>query len=62
MPDLSVVQTNIPCAKCGSWYRRGDVCNICGNKNIIKETTRERCVLGCHAVGVRGQNKKKYKY
>lgn len=23
-------QVSEPCPKCGSYYRRGDVCNICG--------------------------------
>jgi len=26
----SLRQSNCPCNNCGSWYRRGNMCNICG--------------------------------
>jgi ribosomal protein L32 len=28
-----VIQVNTACSKCGSYYRRGKICNVCGTEN-----------------------------
>ena len=31
-------QSEYPCSKCGSMYRNGDTCNICGSYEPVNES------------------------
>jgi hypothetical protein len=40
-------QVTVPCSSCGSWYRRGDRCNLCGQEcQAAPEVEHRTTIIG----------------
>ncbi len=53
-------QVSEPCPTCGSWYRNGDICNICGGQAPVKEESADLFVS--HSSQGRQWSKKEHRY
>jgi ribosomal protein L32 len=64
MQETKIRQTSAPCVKCGSYYRRGTKCNICGTENAEAVEIRDEAVTRGYHIGERrcNRNNKKYRY
>jgi len=60
MTDNITRQVNIACPSCGSYYRQGDKCNICGN--VIMEENSEPIPFVPKAPVGRLWNKRLHRY
>ena len=58
----SIRQVSEPCPKCGSYYRRGDVCNICGEVAPVKELSDRTYSLEGRQCRGRVWDKKLHRY
>lgn len=60
--QISIRQVHAPCPECGSWYRRGDLCNICKTFAPVARTADKRFSREGHAPIGRVWNKSTHKY